>query len=48
MLVVETDRHEPDQVVEEFQKGYLLNERLIRPATVSVSKFPSKEAQVTE
>lgn len=48
MLVVETDRHEPDQVVEEFQRGYLLNERLIRPATVSVSKFPSKEAHVTE
>ena len=48
MLVVETDRYEPDQVVEEFQKGYFLNERLIRPATVSVSKFPSKEAHVTE
>ena len=48
MLVVETDRHEPDQVVEEFQKGYFLNERLIRPATVSVSKFPSKEAHVTK
>ena len=48
MLVVETDQHEPDQVVEEFQKGYLLNERLLRPATVSVSKSPSKEALVTE
>jgi len=48
MLVVETDQHEPDQVVEEFQKGYLLNERLLRPATVSVSKSSSKETQVTE
>lgn len=48
MLVVETDQHEPDQVVEEFQRGYLLNERLLRPATVSVSKSPSKEAQITE
>ena len=48
MIVVETDQHEPDQVVEEFQKGYLLNERLLRPATVSVSKSPSKEALVTE
>ena len=36
MLVVETDQHEPNQVVEEFQKGYLLNDRLLRPATVSV------------
>src|SRR4030065_2383141 len=26
MLVVETDKHEPNQVVEEFQKGYLLND----------------------
>jgi len=48
MLLVETDQHEPNQVVEEFQKGYLLNERLLRPATVSVSKLPGKEAQASE
>lgn len=47
MLVVETDQHEPNQVVEEFQKGYLLNDRLLRPATVSVSKPPEKEAQTS-
>jgi molecular chaperone GrpE len=44
MLMVETDQHQPNQVVEEFQKGYLLNDRLLRPATVSVSKPPAKEA----
>ena len=48
MLVVETDKHEPNQVVEEFQKGYLLNDRLIRPATVSVSKATEKEARTSE
>jgi molecular chaperone GrpE len=48
MLVVETDQHEPNQVVEEFQKGYLLNDRLLRPATVSVSKPREKEAQTSE
>ncbi len=48
MLVVESDEHEPNQVVEEFQKGYLLNDRLLRPATVSVSKPPEKEAQTSE
>ncbi len=48
MLVVETDQHAPDQVVEEFQKGYLLNDRLLRPSTVSVSKPLGKEAQRTE
>jgi len=48
MLVVESDQHEPNRVVEEFQKGYLLNDRLLRPATVSVSKLPEKEVQTTE
>ena len=48
MLVVETGQSEPNHVVEEFQKGYLLNDRLFRPATVSVSKSPAKEVQVTK
>ncbi len=48
MLVVESDQHQPNHVVEEFQKGYLLNDRLLRPATVSVSKLPEREAQRTE
>jgi len=47
MMVVQTDQHEPNQVVEEFRRGYLLNDRLIRPATVSVSKPLDKEAQTT-
>jgi len=38
ILLVPTDQKEPNQVVEEFQKGYFLNDRLLRPATVSVSK----------
>ena len=48
VLLVPTDQHEPNQVVEEFQKGYLLNDRLLRPATVSVSKPLEKEVQATE
>jgi molecular chaperone GrpE len=48
MLVVETDKQEPNQVVEEFQKGYFLNERLLRAATVSVSKTPEKEVQTSD
>lgn len=31
---------EPDIVISEFQKGYLLNERLIRPSRVVLSKKP--------
>jgi molecular chaperone GrpE len=38
MLVVGTDQEKPNHVMQEFQKGYLLNNRLLRPATVSVSK----------
>jgi molecular chaperone GrpE len=48
MLVVQTDQYEPNQVIEEFQKGYLLNDRLLRPATVSVSKPPEKEVQTSK
>jgi molecular chaperone GrpE len=48
ILVVPTDQHEPNQVVEEFQKGYLLNDRLLRPASVSVSKSLEKEAHAAE
>jgi molecular chaperone GrpE len=37
MSQVPTDQHPPNTVVEEFQRGYLLKERLLRPAMVSVS-----------
>jgi molecular chaperone GrpE len=38
MLQVESDEHEPNTVVREHQKGYVLRDRLIRPALVAVSK----------
>lgn len=42
---IENDQVEPGTVVEELQKGYLLNDRLIRPAVVVVSKHgPSPSA----
>jgi molecular chaperone GrpE len=31
---------EPDTVISEFQKGYLLNNRLVRPSRVIISKKP--------
>lgn len=40
MSQIETDEHPPNTVVEEFQKGYMLKERLLRPAMVSVSTQP--------
>jgi molecular chaperone GrpE len=48
ILLVATDQYEPNRVVEEFQKGYLLKDRLLRPATVSVSKPLEKEVQPAE
>lgn len=40
MMPEETDKHPEDHVVEEFQKGYTLNGRVIRPAKVKVAKKP--------
>jgi len=43
VLQVDSGAHEKDQVVEELEKGYLLHERLLRPAKVSVSKGAKTE-----
>lgn len=37
MALVPTDGHSPNTVMEEHQKGYMLKERLLRPAMVTVS-----------
>jgi molecular chaperone GrpE len=37
MAQVPTDQHEPNTVVEEYQKGYMLRDRLLRPAMVTVA-----------
>lgn len=38
MTLLESDEHEPNQVMMVMQKGYTLNGRLLRPAMVAVSK----------
>jgi len=38
MMQVETNEHPPNTVVMEMAKGYMLHDRLIRPAIVGVSK----------
>ncbi len=40
MSLVPTAEHQPNTVVAVMQKGYVLNERLLRPALVAVSKAP--------
>jgi len=43
MAQVETPDQEPNTVVAEFQRGYLMNERLLRPAMVSIAIAPKGE-----
>lgn len=43
MAQIESHEHKPNTVVDEHHKGYLLRERLLRPALVTVAKAPSKE-----
>jgi molecular chaperone GrpE len=38
---VESAEHEPSVVIEEYQRGYRLHDRLLRPALVSVAKAPA-------
>ncbi len=43
MSMQESAEHEPNTVMAVMQKGYLLNDRLVRPAMVMVSKAPKAE-----
>jgi len=44
VLQVESPEHGHNQVVEEFEKGYMLNGRVLRPSRVSVCRLPAKIA----
>jgi len=45
MAQVESAEHEPNAVVAEHQAGYRLNDRLLRPALVTVAKPPANLAK---
>ncbi len=40
MLEIPTTEHEPGTVVQEMQAGYMIKDRLLRPAMVGVAKKP--------
>lgn len=42
MNQMESAEHAPNTIIDEFQKGYLLNDRLLRAALVSVAAAPRK------
>lgn len=41
MSMIESDAVEPNHIVDVMQKGYMLNDRLLRPAMVVVAKAPA-------
>lgn len=45
IMQVESDEFPEDTVTQELRKGYMLNEKVIRPAQVSVSKPKNKEKE---
>ena len=38
MIEIATDKSEPGTIIEELQSGYMLKDRLLRPALVAVAK----------
>jgi molecular chaperone GrpE len=40
-MMEESEKHDEDTVIEDFQKGYTMHERVIRPAKVKVAKAVS-------
>lgn len=45
---IETDEYADNIIINEFQKGYLLNSRLLRPALVSVAKKKEEKEEIKE
>lgn len=41
MTMIDSQEHEPNMIIDVMQKGYLLNERLVRPAMVVVASANS-------
>ena len=43
MMEIEDENKEPGIIVQEIQKGFVMKDRLLRPALVAVSKKPAKK-----
>lgn len=42
VMQVDSQKHKDNQIIEEMQKGYMFNDKVIRPAMVKVAKKESK------
>ena len=48
MMEIEDENKEPGIIVQEIQKGFVMKDRLLRPALVAVSKKPTKKDEEFE
>ena len=48
MMEIEDDAKDPGTIVQEIQKGFMMKDRLLRPALVCVSKKTQKSTENTE
>jgi len=48
MLEIENDQKEPGTIIQEIQKGFMMKDRLLRPALVGVSKKTESNDQKNE
>ena len=45
MMEIEDDQNEPGTIIQEIQKGFMMKDRLLRPALVAVSKKSEKNTK---
>jgi len=48
MMEIEDDKKEPGTIIQEIQKGFMMNDRLLRPSLVGVSKTNENKNQKSE
>jgi molecular chaperone GrpE len=48
MMEIEDENKEPGIIVQEIQKGFVMKDRLLRPALVAVSKKPTRKNEESE
>ena len=48
MMEIEDDKKEPGTIIQEIQKGFMMNDRLLRPSLVGVSKRNENKNQKSE
>ena len=48
MMEIDDDQKEPGTIVQEIQKGFMMKDRLLRPALVAVSKKAEKKDEKSE